>query len=106
MWKRHAIALVGLLVVLASAHAEEFRIEDAGSPAQWDVTTLKPSTIAFSDGAPNASGVATLVTFPDWGRTLPAQKKFLSLYPAYAEPTVTKSVSADVARLTTKLVKA
>src|SRR6516225_3266146 len=96
MWKRHAVALVGLLVVLAPAHAEEFRIEDAGSPPQWDVATLKPATIIFSDGAPNAAGVATLATFTDWGRTLPAQKKFLSLYPAYTEPTVTKIRSADM----------
>ena len=97
MWKRHAITLVGLLLVWAPAQAEEFRIEDAGTPPpQWDVATLKPATIMFSDGAPNASGVANLVTFTDWGRTLPVQKKFLSLYPSYTEPTVTKSASADV----------
>jgi hypothetical protein len=36
-----------------------------------------------------------LIAFTEWGRTLPAQKKFLSLYPAFAEPTITKAASAD-----------
>jgi hypothetical protein len=95
MWIRHAIALVALFGVLTSARAQEFRIEDAGSPPNFDVAALKPGAIVFSDGAPNASGAATLIAFADWGKTLPAQKKFLSLYPAYAEPTVTKTASAD-----------
>jgi hypothetical protein len=95
MWIRHAVALVALLGMLSSARAEEFRIEDVGSKPNWDVAALKPGTIAFSDGAVSASGAANLITFADWGRTLPAQKRFLSLYPAYAEPTITKAASAD-----------
>src|SRR5580700_3385450 len=95
MWIRHAIALVALLGMLSSAGAEEFRIEDVGSPPNWDVAALKPGTIAFSDGAVSASAAANLMAFTEWGRTLPAQKKFLSLYPAYAEPTITKAASAD-----------
>ena len=95
MWIRHAIALVALLGTLSSAGAEEFRIEDVGSPPNWDVAALKPGTIAFSDGAASASAAANLIAFTEWGRTLPAQKKFLSLYPAFAEPTITKAASAD-----------
>jgi hypothetical protein len=95
MWIRHAIALVALLGTLSSAGAEEFRIEDVGSPPNWDVAALKPGTIAFGDGAVSASAAANLIAFTEWGRTLPAQKKFLSLYPAYAEPTITKAASAD-----------
>jgi hypothetical protein len=59
------------------------------------VAALKPGTIAFSDGAASASAAANLIAFTEWGRTLPAQKKFLSLYPAFAEPTITKAASAD-----------
>ena len=81
---RHAIALVALFGLLTSARAQEFRIEDAGSPPNFDVAALKPGAIVFSDGAPNASGAATLIAFSDWGKTLPAQKKFLSLYPGYS----------------------
>jgi hypothetical protein len=95
MWIRHAIALVALLGMLSSARAEEFRIDDVGSPPNWDVAALKPGTIAFSDGAVSASAAASLIAFTEWGRTLPAQKKFLSLYPAYSEPTITKAASAD-----------
>jgi hypothetical protein len=95
MWIRHAVALVALLGALSSARAEEFRIEDVGSPPNWDVAALKPGTIAFSDGAVSASAAANLTAFTEWGRTLPAQKKFLSLYPAYSEPTITKAPSTD-----------
>jgi len=95
MWIRHAIALVALIGTLSSAGAEEFRIEDVGSPPSWDVAALKPGTIAFSDGAASASAAANLIAFTEWGRTLPAQKKFLSLYPAFAEPTITKAASVD-----------
>jgi hypothetical protein len=95
MWKRHAVAVIALVGMLSAAGAEEFRIEDVGSPPNWDVAALKPGAIAFSDGAPNASGVATLQTFTDWGKNLPAQKKFLALFPTYSEPTVTKASSAD-----------
>jgi hypothetical protein len=81
--------------MLSSAGAEEFRIEDVGSPPNWDVAALKPGMIAFSDGAVSASAAANLMAFTEWGRTLPAQKKYLSLYPAYAEPTITKAASTD-----------
>jgi hypothetical protein len=95
MWARHAIALVALIGSLSAASAEDFRIEDAGSPPNLDVARLKPRTIAFSDGAGSAAGVANLIAFADWTRMLPAQKKFLSLFPAYSEPTVTKAASPD-----------
>jgi hypothetical protein len=95
MWKRHAIALIALVGMLSAARADEFRIEEAGSPPNWDVAAIKPGAIAFSDGAPNASGVATMLTFAEWGKTLPAQKKFLALYPSYSEPTITKASSSE-----------
>jgi hypothetical protein len=95
MWTRHAIALVALLGSLSAASAEDFRIEEAGSPPNWDVARLKPGTIVFGDGAASAASPANLIAFADWTKTLPAQKKFLSLFPAYAEPTVTKATSPD-----------
>jgi hypothetical protein len=95
MRKRYAIALVALLGMVCAARAEEFRIDEAGSPPNWDVAAIKPGVIAFSDGAPNAAGVATMLTFTEWGKTQPAQKKFLALYPSYNEPTITKASSSD-----------
>ncbi len=97
MWIRHAVALVGLMGSLSAANAADFRIEDA--PAQsWNLAELKPGTIAFSDVGSGGSGdTANLIAFGDWGRMRPAQKKFLSLFPSYIEPTVTKAASADAA---------
>jgi hypothetical protein len=98
MWIRHAIALVGLMGSLSAARAEDFRIEDAPAPQSWNLTQLKPGSIAFSDAGSGSTGdAAYLIAFADWARTRPAQKKFLSLFPAYTEPTVTKAASAAAA---------
>jgi hypothetical protein len=98
MWIRHAIALVGLIGSLSAACAQDFRIADAGSAKDWNPSQLKPGTIVFSDAAGGgADGRINLIAFADWARTQPAQKKFLSLFPGYSEPTVTKVVSAGAA---------
>ena len=61
----------------------------------WSLAQLKPGTIAFSDEVGGAAaGRANLISFDEWGRTRPAQKKFLSLFPGYTEPTVAKTASA------------
>ncbi|MFY9895733.1 MAG: hypothetical protein WAK63_16570 [Xanthobacteraceae bacterium] len=95
MWMRHAIAVVGLIGSLSAAWAQDFRIEEAGSAPNWSLAQLKPGTIAFSDEAGGATAArANLISFEEWGRTRPVQKKFLSLYPGYIEPTVVKTASA------------
>jgi hypothetical protein len=107
MWTRHgrpkngvaslacSIALVALLGSLSTASAEDFRIDDSGSPPNFDVAQIKPGAIAFNDGTTSVAGGANLIAFSDWTRALPAQKKFLSLYPAYSEPTITKAATLD-----------
>jgi hypothetical protein len=97
MWLRHAIALVVLVGALSQANAQEFRIDDASNPPLWDVAQLKPGVVAFTDAQSGKTSEGTnLIPFADWTRTLPAQKKFLSLFPAYTEPTVTKASSEGV----------
>src|ERR1700753_2280402 len=96
MWKRHAGAFVALIALLSAARAEEFHIEDSGASPNWDVAAIKPGAIVFSDGAPSASGIATMQTFADWSKNAPAQKKFLALFPTYSEPTITKASSSDM----------
>jgi len=97
MWIRHTIALVGLLGSLSAANAQDFRIEEVGAAGNLSVAQLKPGTIAFSDQQGGAAGDDTskLIGFQEWARAQPAQKKFLSLFPAYAEPTVTKTASGS-----------
>jgi len=98
MWIRHAIALVGLIGSLSAAGAQDFRIVDASSAKDWNPSQLKPGTIVFSDAAGGAAdGKTNLTAFADWARTQPAQKKFLSLFPGYSEPTVIKVASAGAA---------
>ena len=97
MWMRHAIALVGLLGSMSAAFAQDFRIEDVPSARNLDLAQLKPGVIAFSDHDADASGDAAtnLIAFDEWARIRPAQKKFLSLYPGYIEPTVTRPAGSS-----------
>ncbi len=93
------IALFGLIFIgsfSAAAGAQEFRVEDVAGASNLRLEELKPGTIAFSDQQSSAAGgdPAKLIDFEEWARTQPAQKKFLSLFPGYTEPTVTKAASA------------
>lgn len=94
MWKRHAIALVGLLGSLSAACAQDFRIEESRSVGNADLAQLKPGTIQFNDVEGGAGATDILIPFADWTQANPVQKKFLSLFPSYSEPTVTKTESA------------
>jgi hypothetical protein len=92
------IGLFGLVLIgsFSAAGAQEFRVEDVAGVSNLSVAELKPGTIAFSDQQSSASGgdATKLIGFEEWARKQPAQKKFLSLFPGYTEPTVTKVASA------------
>jgi hypothetical protein len=92
---RHAIALVGLLGSLSGACAQDFRIEDSRSLGNADLAQLKPDTILFNDVRGDAGATDNLIPFAEWALANPVQKKFLSLFPSYTEPTVTKTASAN-----------
>ena len=93
---RHAILLLAALVGgAASAGAQglrlgDIRLEEVPSVAASDIAQAKPRVILFTDH--HADEVADpgtgLIRFEDWARVQPVQKQFLSLYPAYVEPTV------------------
>jgi hypothetical protein len=94
MWARHPIALIALIGLLSAADgAPQFAIEDVASARSTDVAQLKPATIAFSDKPVRDAADANLdlVRFDTWARDYPNEKKFLALYPSYAEPTVSKA---------------
>jgi len=109
MWIRSTIALVALLGSLSVAAAQDFRVDDTSGAKGMALAELKPGVIAFSDQQNAAAGgeASKLISFADWERTQPAQKKFLALFPPYAEPTVTKTASAAAdaaaAKVTEKL---
>lgn len=82
--------LVAMVAVAAGAQAEPFQIEDVAAPTSLPLAELKPKTIAFSDrpAAGAVDGQVELMRFEDWARIKPLQKRLLSLYPSYAEPTI------------------
>jgi hypothetical protein len=93
MRARHPIVLIALIGSLSAAGAQQFAIEDVISARNADVAALKPATIAFSDKPVRDAADANLdlVRFDAWARDYPNEKKFLALYPSYAEPIVSKA---------------
>jgi hypothetical protein len=107
-WKRAAL-LLGLAAFAAAesthAGAQEFRIEEAASPAELAVDRLKPRTIAFID-RPSEELIDTdtgLIRFEDWAQTRPLEKQFLTPFPSYLEPTVEVTVDGVRKRFKEKL---
>jgi hypothetical protein len=86
---------LAVLLGCSVAHAQEFRVDDVPAAATLAPGQLKPKTIAFSDHRSDdlADKGTGLIRFEDWARERPLQKQILSLYPAYAEPTVTVTVN-------------
>lgn len=92
---RRVAALCVLLGVGSAAGAQPFGIDDVATARSVAVTQLKPGAIAFSDKPQGAAAAGVdLAPFDDWAQAHPAEKKFLALFPSYAEPTVTKLVSS------------
>jgi hypothetical protein len=104
-----AALLTGLAIFLAifgtQVDAQEFRIEEAASPAALAVDQLKPKTIAFTD-RPSEELIdpdAGLMRFEDWAKARPIEKQFLSPFPSYVEPTVEVTVDGVPKRFKEKL---
>ena len=86
---RVGLCLAVLGLSLPSRASAEFRLEEVPSVAAAPLPAAK--TIAFSDAAGDslADPATGLLRFEDWAKAKPLHKGALSLYPAYAEPTIT-----------------
>jgi len=86
------IVLAALIGSVSAVSAQQFHIESVASARNVNVAQLKPTTIVFSDkpagDAPDAN--LDLVRFEDWTTKRPVEKRFLALFPSYAEPTIGK----------------
>jgi hypothetical protein len=118
MWSLKPVArLVGLATVAAIATStpgapvraqdskQEFKIEEATSPAGLAVDQLKAKTIAFMD-RPSEELIdpdAGLIRFEDWAQARPVEKQFLTPFPSYNEPTVEATVDGVRKRFKEKL---
>jgi hypothetical protein len=93
------------LMVVESAHAQDFRVEEVPSATAVAPASMKPRTLAFSDQRDdNLADPATgLMKFEDWARARPEQKRSLSLFPDYEEPRIQVSVHGIKKPYTEKL---
>jgi hypothetical protein len=91
---RSIALLLAAAVSACSAQAQEFQIAKVPSVTGFPIDQLKPQTIIFNDyrDAEISEGNSGFIHFEDWGRRMPAQKQFLSLYPTYIETMVTRTV--------------
>jgi hypothetical protein len=89
---RHAIVLAALIGSVSAASAQQFHIADVASARNVNAAQLKPATVAFSDkpAGDAADPNLDLVRFDDWATKRPVEKKYLALFPAYAEPVIGK----------------
>src|SRR5215471_3167606 len=104
-----AAMLTGLAMLVAAlgtqAGAQEFRIEEAASPAALAVDQLKPKAITFVD-RPSEELIdpdAGLMRFEDWAKVRPIEKQFLTPFPSYVEPMVEVTVDGVPKRFKEKL---
>ena len=97
----------GLSAMAANAGAADFTITDVEAARKTDVTQLKARTIAFSDhtGSGAVNSETGLVAFGDWTDKHPTEKKFLALFPSYAEATVAKTENGSAAQTREKVVE-
>jgi hypothetical protein len=89
---RHATVLAAVIGSISSASAQQFHIADVASARNENAAQLKPATVAFSDKVAGTAADANLdlVHFDDWATKRPIEKKYLALFPSYAEPLIGK----------------
>ncbi|EIM24558.1 hypothetical protein [Microvirga lotononidis] len=101
-----ALAVLATLVASAGAlEAQGFKIDEVASVTTVAPARLKPGIILFSDHRDDklADAGTGLMRFEDWARERPLQKRLLSPYPDYVEPTITISVHGIPKAYTEKL---
>lgn len=85
-----AFLMFPILIGVPSVAAEQFHIEEVTSPASMATGQPRPQTIIFYDHRKDklADPLSGLMRFGDWAATKMVQQQFLTLYPAYDEPSV------------------
>ena len=101
------IALIAGFSVSAAAAPQDFQIVEVSMARSANAADIKPGTINFSDRtSPGAVDSETaLARFTDWAEKHPTEKKFLALYPDYAEPVVGRTKISGGEQKTEKVVE-
>ncbi len=94
MWMRNTVFLVAIAASAGAAQAQEFEVVKVPSVVNAPVDQLKPQTIIFNDHRedPLFESGSGFIRFEEWGKSLPVQKQFLSLFPNFTEGMTTKTV--------------
>jgi hypothetical protein len=92
--RRSILLTLAVAASVCSAQAQEFQVAKVPSVTGFPLDQLEPQTIVFNDyrDAEISEGTSGFIRFEDWGRRMPAQKQFLSLYPSYTEGTTTRTI--------------
>jgi hypothetical protein len=87
---RAAVLIAACLAPCTGAAAQEFQLEDVPAVIRVPIAEIKPRTVIFSDQRDDklADTSTGLIPFDDWARSRPLQRRFLSLFPSFVEPTL------------------
>lgn len=102
---RAGLVVVAFTVPMSMPRAQDFRVEEVPSATSVPIARLKDRTIVFSDhrqDSVNDSGTG-LMKFEDWANSKPLEKRFLSPFPEYKEPTIQVTVHGLTKPYTEKL---
>ena len=87
---RAAVLIAAWVAACTGAAAQEFQLEDVPAVASVPIAQIKPRTVIFADQRNDklADSSTGLIPFEDWARSRPVQRRFLSLFPSFVEPTL------------------
>jgi len=95
--------LLALGAFASLAEAGQFTVTDV--PSISSAVEIKSHNIAFTElGHDEATNPVGLIPFEEWAKTNPEQKKLLSPFPDYVEPTVVKPINGVEKTITEKLL--
>ncbi|WP_407115730.1 hypothetical protein [Bradyrhizobium sp. LMG 9283] len=87
---RAAVLIAACVAACTGAVAQEFQLEDVPAVASIPIAQIKLRTVIFADQRNDklADSSTELIPFDDWARSRPVQRRFLSLFPSFVEPTL------------------
>jgi hypothetical protein len=87
---RAAVLIAAWVATCTGSAAQKFQLEDVPAAASVPIAQIKPRTVIFADQRNDklADPATGLIPFEDWARSRPVQRRFLSLFPNFVEPTL------------------
>jgi hypothetical protein len=88
--KGTAVLVAACVATCTGAVAQEFQLEDVPAVAGFPIAQIKQRTVIFADQRNDklADPSTGLIPFDDWAGSRPVQRRFLSLFPSFVEPTL------------------